>query len=116
MDFEYSETQQTIRAAVRKLCDSFGVAYWRGCDERGAYPEDFVEAMTAAGWLGALIPEAYGGSGLGLMEGCVILEEVNRSGGNGAASGEVVTDSGVGERSAPSAMRIVLFGGMRDEG
>jgi len=85
MDFEYSETQQAIRASVRKLCESFGVAYWRECDERRDYPEAFVKAMTEAGWLGALIPETYGGSGLGLMEGCVILEEVNRSGGNGAA-------------------------------
>ncbi|MGX1744483.1 acyl-CoA dehydrogenase family protein [Bosea sp. NPDC055353] len=85
MDFDYTETQQQIRAAVRKLCAEFGVDYWRKCDEAGEYPEDFVQAMTKAGWLSALIPEEYGGSGLGLMEGCIILEEINRSGGNGAA-------------------------------
>ncbi len=85
MDFSYSETQDQIREAVGKLCADFDPAYWRGCDETGAYPEAFVTAMTEAGWLGALIPEEYGGSGLTLMDACVILEEINRSGGNGAA-------------------------------
>jgi len=85
MNFEYSETQNEIRAAVGKLCAEFGVDYWRDCDERQAYPEEFVTAMTKAGWLAALIPEAFGGSGLGVLDGCVILEEINRSGGNGAA-------------------------------
>ncbi len=85
MDFSYSETQDQIREAVGKLCADFDPAYWRGCDETGAYPEAFVAAMTEAGWLGALIPEEYGGSGLTLMDACVILEEINRSGGNGAA-------------------------------
>jgi acyl-CoA dehydrogenase len=85
MNFEYTDTQEEIRAAVRRLCEEFGADYWRGCDEREAYPEEFVQAMTKAGWLAALIPEEFGGSGLGVMEGCVILEEINRSGGNGAA-------------------------------
>jgi acyl-CoA dehydrogenase len=85
MNFEYTDTQEEIRAAVRRLCEEFGADYWRGCDEREAYPEEFVQAMTKAGWLAALIPEEFGGSGLGVMEGCIILEEINRSGGNGAA-------------------------------
>ncbi len=85
MNFDYTETQDEIRAAVRELCARFGPDYWRRCDEEQAYPEDFVRAMTEAGWLAALIPEEYGGSGLGIMEGCIILEEINRSGGNGAA-------------------------------
>ncbi len=85
MDFAYTDTQEEIRSAVRKLCAAFGPDYWRRCDEDGAYPEDFVQAMTEAGWLAALIPEEFGGSGLGVMEGCIILEEINRSGGNGAA-------------------------------
>lgn len=85
MDFEYTSTQQEIRAAVRRICDKFGLDYWRKCDEAGEYPRDFVAEMTAAGWLGSVIPEAYGGSGLGILDACVILEEVNRSGGNGAA-------------------------------
>src|SRR4051812_12991020 len=85
MNFSYSDTQQEIRAAVRKLCGEFGLEYWRECDEAGAYPEAFVDAMAKAGWLAALIPEEYGGSGLSLLDGCVILEEVNATGGNAAS-------------------------------
>lgn len=85
MNFDYSETQQEIRTAVAKLCAEFGADYWRECDEAGEYPERFVQTMTDAGWLAALIPEEYGGSGLGVLDGCLILEEINRSGGNGAA-------------------------------
>jgi len=85
MNFDYTETQQEIRAAVARLCAEFGVNYWRECDEAGVYPGRFVQTMTDAGWLAALIPEEYGGSGLGVLDGCLILEEINRSGGNGAA-------------------------------
>lgn len=85
MDFDYTFTQQEIRQAVGRICEKFGPDYWRECDETGAYPKDFVSEMTAAGWLSALIPEEYGGSGLGILDACVILEEINRSGGNGAA-------------------------------
>ena len=84
MDFAYSSTQQEIRAAVAELAGRFGDAYWRDCDAREAYPDAFVAAMTEAGWLAALIPEQYGGSGLGLLDACVILEEINRQGGNAA--------------------------------
>lgn len=85
MDFEYSQTQHEIRDAVQKLCAEFGADYWRQCDEDSAYPETFVKTMSDAGWLASLIPEEYGGSGLSLLDGCLILEEINRSGGNGAA-------------------------------
>lgn len=85
MAFEYTETQQEIRSAVADLCSRFGDDYWRSCDEKGDYPEAFVQAMTQAGWLAALIPEKYGGSGLDVLDACLILEEINRSGGNGAA-------------------------------
>jgi acyl-CoA dehydrogenase len=85
MDFAYSSTQEEIRASVRRLCANFGNDYWRRCDEDEAYPNDFLRAMTEAGWLAALIPEEYGGSGLDLLDACVVLEEINRSGGNGAA-------------------------------
>lgn len=71
-----------LRAAVREVCADFDGAYWRRMDEAGAYPEEFVRALTRAGYLAALIPEEYGGAGLGLAEGCAILEEINRSGGN----------------------------------
>lgn len=73
---------EDIREGVRGLCAEFDAAYWRGVDERKAFPEEFVEAMTHAGWLAAMIPEEYGGSGLGVSEASVILEEVNRAGGN----------------------------------
>jgi len=85
MTLEYTPTQNEIRESVQRLCQEFGPDYWRECDEAGAYPEAFVQAMTDAGWLGALIPEEYGGSGLGVLDGCLILQEINRSGGNGAA-------------------------------
>jgi acyl-CoA dehydrogenase len=74
-----------LRQAVRSLCATFAPEYWRELDEQRAYPEKFVEALTKAGWLSALIPEEYGGSGLGITEASVILEEVNRSGGNSGA-------------------------------
>jgi acyl-CoA dehydrogenase len=74
----YSE----LREAVRALCSQFDGEYWRGIDEVRAYPEEFVRALTEAGWLAALIPEEYGGSGLGIAEASVILEEINHSGGN----------------------------------
>ena len=85
MSFQYTDTQEEIRKAVSRLCEDFGPDYWRKCDDVGAYPEEFVTAMTEAGWLGALIPEEYGGSGLSVIDGCLILQEVNRSGGNGAS-------------------------------
>ena len=85
MDFSYSSTQQEIRAGVGELARRFGDIYWRDCDARQAYPDEFVAAMTQAGWLAALIPEQYGGSGLGLVDACVILEEINRQGGNAAS-------------------------------
>ncbi len=71
-----------LRSAVRKLCERFPDEYWRELDKSGGYPTDFLQAMTAAGYLGALIPTEYGGSGLGITEASIILEEVNRSGGN----------------------------------
>src|SRR5437868_10811459 len=84
MDFSYSTTQQDIAEAVRSLCERFPAEYWRRCDAERAYPDAFVQAMTAAGWLAALIPEAYGGSGLGLLDACVILQQINAQGGNAA--------------------------------
>ena len=81
---------QDIRDAVRALCAEFPDAYHREIDEARGYPEAFVEALTRAGWMAALIPEEYGGSGLGLMEASVIMEEINRAGGNsGACHGQM---------------------------
>ena len=81
---------QEIREAVRALCARFPCEYFRQVDRDGAYPEAFVAALTEAGWLAALIPQDYGGSGLGLAEASVIMEEINRSGGNaGACHGQM---------------------------
>ncbi|MED5109787.1 acyl-CoA dehydrogenase family protein, partial [Pseudomonas aeruginosa] len=77
-----SEELNAIREGVRALCAEFDAAYWRRIDEQRGFPEAFVKALTDAGWLSAMIPEEYGGSGLGLAEASVILEEVNRCGGN----------------------------------
>lgn len=81
---------QDIREAVRDLCSQFDDVYFRKIDEQRLYPEAFVKALTEAGWLAALIPEEYGGSGLGLTEATVIMEEINRAGGNsGACHGQM---------------------------
>ena len=74
-----------IRAAVKALCAHYPDQYWREVDRERRYPSEFVNAMTEAGYLGALIPEAYGGSGLGLSDCAAILETVHSSGGNGSA-------------------------------
>ncbi|WP_202075992.1 acyl-CoA dehydrogenase family protein [Pseudooceanicola pacificus] len=85
-----NEDYQDIREGVRALCAQFPDEYHRKVDEKRAYPEDFVEALTREGWMAALIPEEYGGSGLGLTEASVIMEEINRSGGNsGACHGQM---------------------------
>ncbi len=75
-----------IREGVRALCAKFPGEYWRALDRERAYPKEFVAALTEAGYLAALIPEEYGGSGLGLGAACAILEEIHASGCNGAAS------------------------------
>ncbi|MEK4384235.1 acyl-CoA dehydrogenase family protein [Solibacillus sp. FSL W7-1464] len=76
---------EELREGVRAVCKRFDGDYWRKLDEIDGYPTEFVEAITQAGFLGALIPEQYGGSGLGIREASVILEEINRSGGNAGA-------------------------------
>jgi acyl-CoA dehydrogenase len=86
MDFSTSEEQQSIRASIRDLCRDFPDAYWRETDVNRRYPTEFVQALTGAGWLAALIPEEYGGSGLGIADASAILEEINRSGGQSAAA------------------------------
>jgi len=81
---------QELREALRDLCGQFDSAYWQKVDETRGYPEAFVSALTHAGWLAALIPAEYGGSGLGLAEASVIMEEINFSGGNaGSCHGQM---------------------------
>jgi acyl-CoA dehydrogenase len=87
---KHNDPYQDIRDAVRALCAEFPAEYFRKIDEQRGYPEEFVNALTKAGWLAALIPQEYGGSGLGLTEASVIMEEINRSGGNsGACHGQM---------------------------
>jgi acyl-CoA dehydrogenase len=86
------EARESLRQGVREVCASFPNDYWRGLDADRRYPEEFVRAMTQAGYLGALIPEEYGGMGLDLSAACEILEEVNRSGANaGPAHAQMYT-------------------------
>ena len=81
---------QDIRDAVRSLCEEFPPEYFRKIDEERGYPAQFLDALTQAGWMAALIPQEYGGSGLGLTEVSVIMEEINRAGGNsGACHGQM---------------------------
>lgn len=84
------DDHREIRDAVRALCAEFPAEYHRRIDAERGYPEQFVDALTKAGWMAALIPEKYGGSGLGLTEASVIMEEINRAGGNsGACHGQM---------------------------
>ena len=100
-----------LRQAVRALCASFPPEYWRRLDEQRAYPVQFVRALTEAGWLSALIPEEYGGSGLGIREASVILEEVNRSGGNsGACHAQMYVMGTLLRHGAPEQKRRYLPG------
>jgi len=85
-----TDSHAEMREALRALCREYDSVYWQGVDEARGYPEAFVDALTKAGWLAALIPEEYGGSGLTLTEASVIMEEINRSGGNsGACHGQM---------------------------
>jgi len=85
MDFSLSEDQEAIRGAVAEICARFPDEYWREADAGGDYPQEFVAALTEGGWLSILIPDEYGGAGLGMTEAAIVLEEINRSGGNGTA-------------------------------
>ncbi|MEH3086932.1 MAG: acyl-CoA/acyl-ACP dehydrogenase [Xylophilus ampelinus] len=88
--FHETDQHQEIRDAVRALCADFPDEYFRRIDEERGYPEAFVDALTKAGWMAALIPAEYGGSGLSMAEASVIMEEINRTGGNsGACHGQM---------------------------
>lgn len=84
-DQSEEDLQQNLRDHVRDLCARFPDAYWRAADADRAYPEEFVRVLIEAGYLSALIPEEYGGAGLGVTEASIILEEINRAGGNAGA-------------------------------
>ncbi|HEY6006286.1 MAG TPA: acyl-CoA dehydrogenase family protein [Anaeromyxobacter sp.] len=100
---------QEIREGVRALCNQFEPAYWRAADEAERYPEEFVKALTEAGWLAALIPAEYGGAGLGLAEASVILEEINRCGGNSGACHGQMYNMGTVLRHGSEAQKKALL-------
>src|SRR5436309_4508965 len=79
------EARQSIREEVRRLCQDFPDKYWQDVDKHEKYPKEFVDALTLSGYLAALIPEEYGGAGLGITEASIILEEINHCGGNSGA-------------------------------
>ncbi len=121
--FNDPDQYQEIRDAVRQICKQFPDEYFRKIDEERTYPEAFVDALTQAGWLAALIPQEYGGSGLSMAEASVIMEEINRSGGNaGACHGQMyvmnaITRSGTKEqkemylpKSAAGELRVQSMG------
>jgi acyl-CoA dehydrogenase len=100
---------QDIRDAVRALCAQFPDEYHRKVDEKRGYPEEFVDALTKAGWMAALIPQQYGGSGLSMAEASVIMEEINRSGGNsGACHGQMYVMNSI-VRSGSDAQKNTLL-------
>ena len=86
MNFASQPERERIRHEVREFCRDFPDAYWREMERASAYPSQFVESLTRSGWLAALIPSEYGGKGLGISEAAVILEEIQRSGGNASAA------------------------------
>src|SRR5262249_33935662 len=82
---EKPEIYEQLKNAVAEMCRRFPDSYWRELDAKRAYPEAFVQALTKAGYMATLIPEEYGGAGMGVTEAAIILEEIHRSGGNAAA-------------------------------
>ena len=95
MNFELTDEQQAIQAAIQKICQPFDDAYWLARDTDGAFPEDFVKAITEGGWLGIAMPQAYGGAGLGVTETAIMAHAISRSGAG---------------MSGASAVHLNLFG------
>ena len=95
MNFSYSDEQQTIRDSIKKICESFNDDYWLKRDQQGGFPHDFYDAMAEGGWMGICIPEAYGGSGLGITEAAIMAS--------------TIAESGAG-MSGASAVHINIFG------
>ncbi|MDA7718175.1 acyl-CoA/acyl-ACP dehydrogenase [Pseudomonadales bacterium] len=95
MNFELTDEQQSIQAAIQKICQQFDDAYWLARDTDGSFPEDFVKAITEGGWLGIAMPEAYGGAGLGVTETAIMAHAIARSGAG---------------MSGASAVHLNLFG------
>ena len=108
------EDYADIRDAIARLCEGFPGSYWRELDRERAYPTAFVEALTQAGWLAALIPETYGGAGLPLSAGAAILEEIHRSGGNAGACHAQMYTMGTLLRHGSEAQKARYLPGIAD--
>ncbi len=106
------DSHQPMRDALRDLCGAFDNAYWQRIDEARGYPEAFVDALTQAGWMAALIPQQFGGSGLGLAEATVIMEEVNFSGGNAGALHGQMYNMGTLLRHGSQAQKLQYLPGI----
>ena len=89
MDMTLTEQQQAIADNVGRVCANFDDDYWSACDEQAKFPEEFVAAMAAGGWLGITMPEAYGGSQLGVVEAAIMMNTVAKSGGGQAAASSI---------------------------
>jgi acyl-CoA dehydrogenase len=100
-----TEAQKDLEAAVRAVCKDFPGEYWRELDRKREYPEEFVRTLTELGYLSVLIPEEYGGGGLGIAEAAAILEEIHRSGGNGGACHALLYTMGALVRHASAALK-----------
>ncbi len=104
-----ADIHQDIRDAVRDLCRQYPDEYFRKIDQERGYPEAFVDALTKAGWMAALIPQEYGGSGLSMAQASVIMEEVNRSGGNsGACHGQMYVMNAIVRSGTPAQKQLYL--------
>ncbi len=112
MAYDSEQTFPEIREAVRRLCARFPGPYWRALDRERAYPTEFVRALTEAGFLSVLIPEEYGGSGLGLGAGAAVLEEIHRSGCNGGACHAQMYTMGVILRHGSPAQKQAYLPGI----
>ena len=118
MDFHAPEHWESLRAGVRALCDRYGDEYWRRLDRERAFPEELVRDLSREGWLSTMIPAEYGGGGMGLAEAGIVLEEVNRSGGNAGTAHAQVYMMGVllrhaGERLKGEYLPRVASGDLR---
>jgi acyl-CoA dehydrogenase len=108
-DIPTPDRYQDMREALRDLCGRFDSAYWQKVDEQRGYPEAFVDALTKAGWLAALIPQEYGGSGLGLAEASVVMEEINLAGGNaGSCHGQMYNMGTLLRHGSPEQKKTYL--------
>ncbi len=109
MDFHAPEHWESLRAGVRALCDRYGDEYWRRLDRERAFPEELVRDLSREGWLSTMIPAEYGGGGMGLAEAGIVLEEVNRSGGNAGTAHAQVYMMGVLLRHAGEHLKCAYL-------